>query len=97
MAGIIGDRTITSLLKKYETAKGVKVEHLNALIYFVDNLLQLPEEMKRKLRGELNPYLGEEVYTKMRTNNINSLPTLGELMKESKEGSDISICQDAAS
>lgn len=41
--------------------------------------------MNTKPREEQNPYLGEEVYTKMRNENANPLPTLGELVKEARE------------
>src|SRR5699024_5587990 len=73
---------VTSILEKYDTAAEATIDHLNSLIYFVDNLLKLPEEMKHKLREELNPYLGEEVITKMRAEKTNQPPTIAELMKE---------------
>src|SRR5699024_7198882 len=60
-------------------------DHLNSLIYFVDYLLKLPEEMKHRLREELNPYLGEEVITKMRAEKTNQPPTIAELIEEGKE------------
>src|SRR5690625_3884190 len=76
---------VTSILEKYETADEAAINHLNKLIYFVDNLLKLPEEMKDKLREELNPYLGEEVITKMRAEKSNPPPTLAELIVESRQ------------
>src|SRR5699024_3751809 len=76
---------ITSILEKYETAEGMTIDHLNSLIYFVDYLLKLPEEMKHRLREELNPYLGEEVITKMRAEKRNQPPTIAELIEEGKE------------
>src|SRR5699024_8512701 len=76
---------VTSILEKYDTAAEATIDHLNSLIYFVDNLLKLPEEMKHKLREELNPYLGEEVITKMRAEKSNPPPTLAELIVESRQ------------
>lgn len=73
---------VTSILEKYEMAEEATIAHLNKLIYFVDNLLQPPEEMKHKLREELNPYLGEEVIMKMRAEKANQPPTIAELMRE---------------
>jgi hypothetical protein len=76
---------ITSILKKYDTAEGEMVYILNELIYFVDCLLKLPNEMNPKLRKELDPYLGEEVFTKLYMDKTNPPPTLAELMSESKQ------------
>jgi len=76
---------VTSILEKYDTAAETTIDHLNSLIYFVDNLLKLPEEMKHKLREELNPYLGEEVITKMRAEKSNQPPTIAELIKDYKQ------------
>src|SRR5699024_12170646 len=41
--------------------------------------------MKNNLREELNPYLGEEVITKMRAEKSNPPPTLAELIVESRQ------------
>src|SRR5699024_5177640 len=76
---------VTSILEKYEIADEAAINHLNKLIYFVDNLLKLPEEMKNNLREELNPYLGEEVITKMRAEKSNPPTTHAELIVESRQ------------
>lgn len=76
---------VTSILEKYDTAEEATIDHLNALIYFVDSLLKLPKEMMHKLREELNPYLGEEVITKMRAEKTNQPPTIAELIREYKQ------------
>jgi predicted transposase/invertase (TIGR01784 family) len=75
---------ITSILKKYDTAEGITIEHLNKLVYFVDCLLQLTDEMNDKLRIDLDPYLGKEVKTKMRAEKTEQPPTLAELIEEGK-------------
>jgi len=61
------------------------IVHLNKLIYFVDNLLQLPAGLKQTLREDIDPYLGKEVVTKVRAERSNPPPTLAELISESKE------------
>ncbi len=76
---------VTSILEKYDMAEGIVINHLNKLIYFVDNLLQLPTELTHQLREELTPYLGEEVFSKMRAEKSEQPPTIAELMKEYRQ------------
>jgi len=75
---------VISILERYDVADDHSIDHLNKLIYFVDNLLQLPAELKQKLREDLNPYLGKEVVSKMRAEKSNPPPTLAELIAESE-------------
>jgi len=81
---MLSRKIVISILERYDVADDHSIDHLNKLIYFVDNLLQLPAALKQKLREDLNPYLGKEVVSKMRAEKSNPPPTLAELIAESE-------------
>jgi hypothetical protein len=80
----------SELVRETDLSQPEQRIYLSTLIYFIDYLLQLPDELSQKLRTEI--ILTKEVKEMWHLGRKNLPPTLGELIEVIKEeGRDVGM------
>ena len=77
-------KLIIQILQKFSYQQEDTHIYLSALFYFIDYLLQIPDDLVKQLTKDVMPYLGKEVADQMRAEKTDTSQTLSEIFAELK-------------
>ncbi|PAV31117.1 hypothetical protein CIL05_00205 [Virgibacillus profundi] len=78
-------KLMTQILQKFTMSNEETHTYFTALLYFIDYLLQVPEELKQKFIEEIRPLIGKEEVLQMKAEKEKLSPTLAAIFAEAKE------------
>jgi len=76
------EELIKLVLEKYSNKDNI---YASALVYFIDYLLKIPEEMKKKLYVELEPIIEKEEARLVGMERLKDTPTIGMFFQKERE------------
>ncbi|MGJ9458107.1 hypothetical protein [Oceanobacillus sp. CF4.6] len=99
LAGIYASKTKNESHKRYLFKRKLMIEilqkfssqhentrtYLTSLFYFIDYLLHVPDELKKKLSEDIRPLIGKEASHTMRAEKEKLPPTIAELFADAKD------------
>lgn len=78
-------KLMIQILQKTSTQQEYTRTYLSALFHFIDNILQVSDDLTTKLKDDIIPYLGKEAAQQMQVDKRNQSQTLAEIIDELEE------------
>jgi uncharacterized FlgJ-related protein len=76
---------LRNILKKAEIGDLEKSQYVSALFYFIELILELPDEFAQKLREDIQPIISKEAIQVLRSEEFMKLPTLADMLEKREE------------
>ncbi|MFC4025107.1 hypothetical protein ACFOUV_15030 [Oceanobacillus longus] len=78
-------KLMIEILQKFSSQREDTRTYLTSLFYFIDYLLRVPAELKKKLSEDIRPLIGKETSHTMRAEKEKLPPTIAELFADAKD------------